>query len=61
MHAFNQLPEENRFTITLWGLLDSDSWLIDFWGNPEWPLLFDSQLRPKPAYYGFLEALEEDF
>ena len=37
MHAFSQLPEENRFAITLWGLLDLDSWLIDFWGNPEWP------------------------
>ncbi len=61
VHAFNQLPEENRFAITVWGLLDPDSWLIDFWGNPEWPLLFDSQLRPKPAYFGFLEALEEDF
>lgn len=57
--AFNDLPEANRFAITLWGLLDPDSWLIEFWGNPEWPLLFDSQFRPKPAYFGFLEALEE--
>lgn len=59
--AFNTLPEENRFAITVWGMRDSESWLIDFWGNPEWPLLFDDTFNPKPAYVGFAEALEEDF
>ena len=57
--AFNALPPENRFAITLWGLRDPESWLIDFWGNPEWPLLFDAAFQPKPAYDGFLEALQE--
>ena len=57
--AFQALPPENRFAITLWGLRDPESWLIDFWGNPEWPLLFDANYRPKPAYDGFLEALQE--
>ncbi|MCY4205714.1 MAG: endo-1,4-beta-xylanase [Bacteroidetes bacterium] len=55
--AFMDLPEGSRFAITWWGLRDPESWLIDFWGNPEWPLLFDSGYRPKPAYEGFLEAL----
>lgn len=55
--AFVSLPEERQFAITLWGLRDPDSWLIDFWGNPEWPLLYDEAFRPKPAYEGFLEAL----
>ena len=59
--AFNALPSENRFAITLWGLRDPESWLIDFWGRPDWPLLFDADYRPKPAYEGFLEALQEDF
>ncbi len=57
--AFNALPPENRFAITLWGLRDPESWLIDFWGRPDWPLLFDALFRPKPAYDGFLEALQE--
>ena len=58
VQAFNALPQENQFAITMWGLRDSESWLIDFWGNPEWPLLFDEQFSPKPAYEGFLEAVE---
>ncbi len=56
--AFRALPPENRYAITLWGLRDPESWLIDFWGNPEWPLLFNASFEPKPAYFGFLEALE---
>ena len=58
VEAFNKLPKENQFAITTWGLRDPESWLIDFWGNPEWPLLFDGLFRPKPAYVGFLEALQ---
>jgi len=55
--SFLALPSDRRFAITMWGLRDSESWLINFWGNPEWPLLFDDQFAPKPAYEGFLEAL----
>ena len=57
--AFNRIPEEQRFAITMWGLRDPDTWLIDFYDQPEWPLLFDARLLPKPAYYGFAEALQE--
>ncbi len=56
--AYNQLPAEQQFGITMWGLADSDSWLINFWGNPEWPLLFNDRFNPKLAYEGFVEALE---
>ena len=59
IQAFNNLPEEHRFAVTMWGVRDSESWLINFWGNPEWPLLFDDLFNPKPAYVGFLEALQE--
>ena len=56
--AFMALPADRRFAITMWGLRDPESWLINFWGNPEWPLLFDADFNPKPAYEGFLEALK---
>ncbi len=56
--AFMALPQEHRFGITMWGLIDPESWLIEFWGNPEWPLLFDANVQEKPAYDGFLEALQ---
>ena len=58
--AFLALPPKSRFAITVWGLRDGDSWLIDHWGNPEWPLLFDDNLEPKPAYRGFLEGLDAE-
>ncbi len=58
VRAFLALPPENRYAITVWGLRDGDSWLIEFWGNPDWPLLFDDEFEPKPAYAGFLQALK---
>ncbi len=56
--AVMDLPSANRFAITLWGLRDGDSWLIDFWGSPEWPLFYDDSFNPQPAYEGFLETLQ---
>lgn len=38
--------------LTLWGLMDGDSWLND-WpveGRTNYPLLFDREGKPKPAY-----------
>jgi len=57
VQVFRSLPDNLEHGITFWGLRDPDSWLISFWGQPEWPLLFDADLEPKPAYFGFLEAL----
>lgn len=54
---FASIPTDQRFAITVWGLRDSDTWLIDFWGNPEWPLLFYDDFKPKPAHTGFLRGL----
>lgn len=54
---FRQIPEHLQHGITFWGLRDPDSWLINFEGRPEWALLFDENYDPKPAYFGFLEAL----
>jgi endo-1,4-beta-xylanase len=38
--------------VTMWGLTDRSTWLdsFDFLPKPSRPLLFDEQLRPKPAY-----------
>ncbi|WP_158847604.1 endo-1,4-beta-xylanase [Algibacter sp. L1A34] len=57
VEIYNAIPSENKFALTVWGIRDNKSWLIDFWGNPEWPLLFDDDYNKKPAYYGFLEGL----
>lgn len=38
--------------VTFWNLHDGESWLNDFpWVRVNHPLLFDRQLRPKPAFW----------
>ena len=40
--------------VQVWGLTDNMSWRTG-----QYPLLFDSSLNPKPAFYGVLEAAQE--
>ena len=40
--------------IIIWGITDDTSW-----HRSNYPLMFDNNYAKKPAYYGFLEALEE--
>ena len=40
--------------IIVWGITDDTSW-----HRSNYPLMFDNNYAKKPAYYGFLEALEE--
>ena len=40
--------------IIVWGITDNTSW-----HSSNYPLLFDNNYAKKPAYYGFMEALEE--
>lgn len=55
---FNAIPPANRYAITIWGMRDSESWLIDFWGNIDWPLLYDDGYEMKKAHTGFLDGLK---
>jgi endo-1,4-beta-xylanase len=44
--------------ITFWGVTDADSWLNN-WpvrGRTSYPLLFDRQGKPKPAYDAVVKA-----
>ena len=40
--------------VQVWGLTDNMSWR-----SQSWPLLFDRNLNPKPAFYAVLEAAQE--
>jgi endo-1,4-beta-xylanase len=44
--------------VTLWGTHDGDSWLNNFpvRGRTDYPLLFDRQGRPKPAFFAIQRA-----
>ena len=58
VQIYNSIPLDNKFALTVWGLRDNESWLLDFWGVPDWPLLFDEDYNKKRAYKGFLEGLK---
>jgi endo-1,4-beta-xylanase len=41
--------------MTFWGFTDAHSWIYNQYG-PDAPLLFDTQLAPKPAFFGVFDA-----
>jgi endo-1,4-beta-xylanase len=50
--------KEKISRVTFWGVNDGQSWLND-WpirGRTNYPLLFDRNFKPKPAYYKVLQA-----
>ena len=48
--------------VTIWGLHDGQTWLNGFpiRGRTNHPLLFDRELKPKPAFYSVLQTAHED-
>ncbi|MEE1673813.1 endo-1,4-beta-xylanase [Agarivorans aestuarii] len=55
---FANVPANQRGGISVWGVSDADSWIPNFTGHNDWPLLFDEQLQQKPAIEGFANALQ---
>jgi len=53
------VPKEQQYGITFWGVNDRDSWIKGFFRLKDWPCIFDENLEPKPAYFGFMEGLTE--
>lgn len=58
VEVYNAIPETSKFGITIWGMKDDETWLTDFWGHPDWPLLYNADFSPKRAHTGFLEGLQ---
>jgi endo-1,4-beta-xylanase len=47
--------------ITFWNLHDGRSWLNTFpWRRADYPLLFDRQCEPKPAFYAILKEMAQE-
>ena len=42
----------------MWGFTDAHSWIPAYTGHPDYPLIFDAQYRPKPAYFALQQALQ---
>ncbi len=58
VEVYNGIPDQYKFALTVWGLRDDESWLLDFWGQADWPLLYDKNFALKKAHTGFVEALQ---
>ncbi len=43
-------------TLVTWGFTDRYTWIPEFTGNPDMPLLFDADYEPKPAYYALIQV-----
>ena len=56
---YKNIPSEFQAGITIWGVGDADSWIRYVFGRMDWPLLFDDDYEPKPAFWGVVEALED--
>ncbi len=54
---YKTIPAAQQFGMTFWGVTDNDSWLIPFWGNVDWPLLFDVNYDYKLAHRGMINGL----
>ncbi|UOQ75040.1 endo-1,4-beta-xylanase [Hymenobacter cellulosilyticus] len=39
-----------QYGITFWGVSDQNSWLRSYYQRADYPLLFDDNYQPKPAY-----------
>ncbi len=51
------VPKKQQFGITFWDFNDRDTWIKPFFDLNEWPTIYDENLDPKPAYFGFADGL----
>ncbi|PIB37506.1 hypothetical protein BFP72_10155 [Reichenbachiella sp. 5M10] len=58
VEIYNAIPETSKFALTVWGMIDSETWLTDFHGYVDWPLMYNDDFSVKKAHTGFLQGLE---
>ena len=56
LHACLSVRQCTAFV--MWGFTDCYSWIPQITGHPDAPLIFDTDYRPKPAYYALAAALK---
>jgi len=52
------VPVAQRYDFTIWGVADSDSWIVTALRKEDFPLLFDAGYTKKPAYTSLLQGLK---
>lgn len=54
---YKQIPPAYQYGITFWGISDKNSWIRTAYNRKDYPLLFDDNYLPKPAYCNLKETL----
>ncbi|WKK75172.2 endo-1,4-beta-xylanase [Marivirga salinae] len=52
---YQRIEKQYQHGITIWGVSDGESWIPNYFGREDYPLLFDEFFNPKPAYCGLIK------
>lgn len=55
--SFDLIPDKYKHGITIWGVGDNDSWIRYYYNRDDYPLLFDDNYFPKPAFCKLITEL----
>lgn len=55
--TYDNIPDQYKFGITIWGVSDNVSWIRKFYNRDDFPLLFDDNYQPKPAFCKLISNL----
>ncbi len=50
IQQYNQIDKAYQYGITFWGISDRYSWIRSYYNRIDFPLLYDDNYLPKPAY-----------
>lgn len=50
VQLYNQIETKYQYGITFWGITDRYSWIRSYYNRIDFPLLYDDNYLPKPAY-----------
>ena len=50
IQQYNQINKVYQYGITFWGITDRYSWIRSYYNRIDFPLLYDDNYLPKPAY-----------
>ncbi len=54
---YRQIPGKYRYGMTFWGISDKHTWIRSYFNRNDYPLLYDDDYSPKPAYCKLKEVL----
>lgn len=57
---YKNVPAAQRHGVTIWGVDDPTSWIVQSQKKVDYPLLFDANFNKKAAYSGVLRALKNN-